>query len=390
MAWEKISADFIQSNDLDESLELDNPWLDAETEKITGQVSDLKVATWQIYHFISDHFTCTSRNGFSARHTLKEIYKNRNGNEAEINLLLIALLRHIKVLAYPAVLSTRANGFADLERPLMQDFNYLICIVYEGDYEIKLDASWPNLPFGRLMPECYNGARIMVSNNPKLLILSTDSLNETKMTNVFIVNDEKGGFSGTVSTTFGVDQSYTIREEVRKKTAEEFFRKNVKYIETGVKHSNDAFDSLANYSIPLIMHNDIVLDSLLKSDLVYLTPVLGPSYITNPFVADERIYPVEFPYKRHFVYVLSMEIPKGYLVDEIPKSTRIRLNDNQGLFEYVIQQNSDNIQMQMRLKLNKTNFPVEDYASLRSFLGTLLKKSRNRSYLKKFIRQDKL
>ncbi len=386
-AWSKISDDFIRANDLNESLELDNPWLDMETENIIGHDTNKERAARLIYQFILNHFTCTNRNAYSARHTLKDIYKNRTGNEAEINLLLIAFLRHVKVLAYPAVLSTRENGLANLEKPLMQDFNYLICIVYESGREITLDASWPNLPFGRLVPECYNGgARILNANNPGLMILSPDSLDETKLTKVFIANGEQSEFSGNISTSFGLDQSYRIREEIRKKSTDEFFKKNIKFDETGIRHSNEGFDSLDNYETPLLMHNDIDLSSLLISDVIYLTPVFGQSFITNPFVANERLYPVEFPYRKDYIYVLSMDIPRGFRVDELPKSARIKLNENQGLFEYIIQQNPDNIQMQVRLKLNRTYFPVEDYASLREFFADVVKKESEQIVFKKITK----
>ena len=56
----------------------------------------------------------------------------------------------------------------------------------------------------------------------------------------------------------------------------------------------------------------------------------------NPFTAAERFYPVEMSYTVDDIYSLSMDIPKGYKVDEMPKSARVMLNENEGMFEYII------------------------------------------------------
>ena len=59
-------------------------------------------------------------------------------------------------------------------------------------------------------------------------------------------------------------------------------------------------------------------------------------YKENLFAAAERRYPVEMPYQIDENYNFQIEIPEGYLVDEIPKSAKVSLNDGEGFFEYLI------------------------------------------------------
>ena len=96
----------------------------------------------------------------------------------------------------------------------------------------------------------------------------------------------------------------------------------------------------------------------------------------NSFAPAERKYPVEMPFLTENTYTLNMEIPEGYEVTELPKSVRFAFNENQGTFEYLIQQNSTGIQMRSRLRLNKTIFPPEEYPSLRDFFEQIAKKQR--------------
>jgi hypothetical protein len=74
------------------------------------------------------------------------------------------------------------------------------------------------------------------------------------------------------------------------------------------------------------------------------------------------------------VYLLSLDIPKGYVVDEIPASAKIVLRDNDGYFEYLMEKNEDNIQFRMRMKINKTFLTTNEYKDLREFYSQIVKK----------------
>ncbi len=74
------------------------------------------------------------------------------------------------------------------------------------------------------------------------------------------------------------------------------------------------------------------------------------------------------------MYVLNMEIPNGYKVDELPKSARIDLNGGSGRYEYSIQSSGNSIQFISKLVMKKTFFLPEDYQTLRDFFADIVKK----------------
>ncbi|HEX3023622.1 MAG TPA: hypothetical protein VHP12_00300 [Chitinophagaceae bacterium] len=100
-------------------------------------------------------------------------------------------------------------------------------------------------------------------------------------------------------------------------------------------------------------------------------------------MAAQRFYPVEMPFTQNQTYTLIMEIPKGYVVDELPKSTRLTLNGEDGMFEYIILKDAENIQMRVSLKINKANFTNEDYETLRDFYAFIFKKQSEQIVFKK-------
>ena len=83
------------------------------------------------------------------------------------------------------------------------------------------------------------------------------------------------------------------------------------------------------------------------------------------------------------IYLLSLDIPKGYAVEEMPASRKISLNDKDGYFEYIMEKNGDNIQLQMRMKINKTFFTTEEYANLREFFNQVVKKENEQIVFRK-------
>ena len=111
--------------------------------------------------------------------------------------------------------------------------------------------------------------------------------------------------------------------------------------------------------------------------------MLAEGYKENPFKAAIRYYPVEMPFAMDESYTLSMEIPNGYVVDEIPKSARVSYNTNEGFFEYLIQKDDQQVQFRTRIKLKKANFTPEDYETLREFFGYVVKKQQEQIVFKK-------
>jgi hypothetical protein len=78
-----------------------------------------------------------------------------------------------------------------------------------------------------------------------------------------------------------------------------------------------------------------------------------------------------------------MEIAKGYIVDELPKSARVKFNGEDGVFEYIIGKTETTVQLKCTLKLNKANFLPKDYQTLRDFYSFVVKKEAEQIVFKK-------
>jgi hypothetical protein len=139
---------------------------------------------------------------------------------------------------------------------------------------------------------------------------------------------------------------------------------------------------LKRYDDPVKIKYDMSFE-MAKGDIVYFNPMLYGQQKDNPFTAAERYYPVEMPYCKDEFYILDMEIPEGYTVDELPKSARVMLNAKDGMFEYLIAKNGNRIQMRSHIKLEKAIYEPEDYQTLRDFYALIVKKEAEQIVFKK-------
>lgn len=383
--WFSLSLALLKDEDFGADLNKNNSWLDDSLKTmLKGTKTSLEKAQ-KIYAWVRDNFICTSHSALYASASLKTIYKNRNGNEADLNLLLTAMLHHEKIDADPVILSTRSHGFANPIYPLLSRFNYVICRLAIDSTERYLDASEQWLGFGKLPERCYNGyARVINQEHPSAISLSADRMSEQKITTVFITKDEKGkGLMGHFQSIPGFNEACGIRLKVKEKGQPELSKTIQSAYSGEIGFSNLELDSLKQPDQPLAVGYDLQITPDPATDVFYFNPMLSEGYKENPFKAAERVYPVEMGGTMDEIYTLNMDIPEGYEIDEMPKSAKVLYNDDEGFFEYLLVKNNDNIQFRSRLQLKKANFKPEDYDSLREFFGFIVKKESEQIVFKK-------
>ena len=380
--WYAVSKDLLKDEDFAADISRNNGWLQDEMKIVTGTASLPLDKAKKIFAYIRDNMTCTNHSSIYLSNPIKKVFQNKNGNVADINLLLTAALINQGLQAEPVLLSTRDNGKANDIYPVMSLLNYVICCLKIDDKEYYLDASHNKIGFGKLDEECYNGAARLINQDlPRLIDLSADSVLEYKVTNVFFINDAKEGFTGTVTTKLGDFESNHLREKLAKESKADYIKEMKKDYVGEIKMSDLEIDSLKSFEDPVTLKYNLTMDT--KDDMLYVDPIFAEAYKENPFKAAERNYPVEMPSTMNEVYILRMEIPEGYKVEEMPKSARVNLNENEGSFEYMISKSDNIIQLRSTVKLKKANFLTEDYQTLRDFFAYIVKKHSEQIVFKK-------
>lgn len=382
-SWPETVDQLLKDEDFGQDLSKENGWLkDDVKDAVQGETDPVNKAR-KIYNYVRDNYTCTDNSAIYLSQTIKKTAQTKKGNVSDINMLLIAMLRVAGYTSDPVLLSTREHGKTYDIYPIMNKFNYLIARVNIDDKKnFLLDASEPTLGFGHLTQECYNGDARTIAATPNLIDLSADSLKEAEVSSLFLTNDESGKVTGTYRCVMGEMQSQEMREKMKKTNEDEYFKNIKKSFSYDITVDNKEIDSLKQQENPVAIQYNFSFKP--DEDILYFNPVLSAdSHKENPFSAATRFYPVEMPYCIDETYVLNMEVPTGYKVDELPKSARVSLNDNQGMFQYLIQQTDNHIQLLCRTKLNRATFEAEDYETLRNFFAAVVQKESEQIVFKK-------
>ena len=381
--WTDVTKELLKDEDFGLQLSRDNGWLSDDLgTAINGAKSELDKAK-NIYKYVQDNFTCTSYSRLYTDQPLKNILKAKKGSEVEINLLLVAMLRKAGLSADPLMLSTKSHGYVLSVYPIMDKFNYVVCRTTIGGNTIYLDASRPRLGFGRLSWECYNGHARVINQEATPVELSSDSLNNTKITSLTFFSDDKGEISGKMQQLPGYYESYSLRNRIKEKGVDELFKDIKKDFGADVELSNTRIDSLDKYDEILQLNYDVELN-LEKDDIIYLNPMFGEGYKENPFKSATRTYPVEMPYAFDEIYVFRIDVPPGYEVDELPKSTRVNFDEEgKSFFEYIIGNSQGVISFRSRIKLTRSYYLAEEYEILREFFNLIVSKHNEQIVFKK-------
>jgi hypothetical protein len=280
-------------------------------------------------------------------------------------------------------LSTRSHGYAYSNYPIIDRFNYVICRTIINGKQVYLDASRPNLGFGMLDWECYNGHARVINEEAKAVELSSDSFIETKMTTLLLYSNEKGETIGSIEQVPGIYESLSIRDRIKEIGLKEYLKEVENEKPSDIEISNYRVDSVGNFDAQVYVRYDIKLNAE-KKNIIYWDPLFGEGFTENPFEAQQRTYPIEMPYTLDETFIARIELPKDYEIDEMPKSTRVNLDEEgKSFFEYLIERSGPYISLRSRVKIHRSYFLPEEYKVLKDFFSIVVNKQNEKIGLKK-------
>jgi Domain of Unknown Function with PDB structure (DUF3857) len=380
-SWPQLTGELLANADFGGALADRNRWLDDGLQKIEAKGDDPMVTAKKFYAYVRDQFACIGDKGIYLSQPLRKTWEDRRGAVADLNLLLTAMLRHVGFDASPVLLSTRDHGYPVESFPLLSDYNYIVVRVMVGDRYYLLDASRPVIGFGQLSERCYNSTAHAVDSSHDAWPLVPDSVTERRITRLFLSNDSAGGYSGSYSRTLGVFESMDMRTRLKRETPADFFDNLRKSMPDYREMGQAGFDSLPTPEEPLSWYYDMSYHFTQRT--LFFNPVLHERLTANPLVEAYRDYPVEMPYRVDNTYLLSMEVPHGYAIEQLPKSARYTLEDSSCAFQYLVSSDGKNIDLQIRLQLKKTIYPVPQYFALRDFYSLIVQKEKEPFIFKK-------
>lgn len=384
--WQKLAKNYREDDDAGK--------LYANSKKIklllqytdvfmTDSLSD-KDKIVKLFDFVREHVEWTEDYSLYADGTFKQIYNDGEGSGAEINLMLLTFLKHYGIEANPVLIATQDYGYAIKSYPFAGQFNHVIIAVEIEGEMLFLDATDLTYPYDVLPLNSYTSDGFWIGEiTEKWVEITSRRSNEVAIIDMEITDD--GQIKGKISHRC---QSYSANK-IRKKIArvgEEKYKKT--YFEALISNftiDSIKFENLYDNTQPFMEEISFVINDAVQinGDFMYFNPMLDFGENENPFKAEERHLPIELPYLFSEQCVINIKIPEGYTVDELPKNTAIKLDENKSGFTYMAKTDADKIQVVSKINISNRYFDVSAYPIIQNFYTFLIEKQSENIVLRK-------
>ena len=385
--WEHIGTRLL--NDEDFGGRLDRPgFLKDQLLLLTTQYPEAKARAAAVRQLVMTAVRYDGTDRYFAREPLRKAYEAHRGTSADVNLLLIAALREAGLAAHPLLLSTRDHGRINPEYPLLERFNYVVALVPLADgKDLLVDATEPLLPCGVLPERCLNklGRLIAKKEADGRWVDLTPTQRHVRYRQVALVLDAQGGLTGKVHE----EQSGYAGADARAALAAQGEKKYLAAL--AQRHEGWTFAKLA-------LGQAETVDQPLKLDYEFSQPApdpaaAGPFYLSplsefsgeqNPFRRESRDFAVDFGVAQEETTLITLTLPAGYELAEVPKSAVLELPGGSGHFHYSAEAaTAGTVQLVARFYLRDTVYPAVAYASLRELYRLLLSKQAEKLVIRK-------
>jgi hypothetical protein len=337
-----------------------------------------------IFDHVKHRMKWDGTNGIFAREMPKKVYEERSGSVADINLMLVAILKEAGLNAEPVILSTRDHGRIQEIYPILAKFNYVVAMVKIDTSSYLLDATSKYIGFNTLPERCLNGSgRVISKTNPGWIpLLNTET--KSFFTQVDMSLSDDGSMKGkcTVTSTGldGNDRRNSFIDKNEKEFIEEFTSDHQTWSVAEFHMSNlDTLDQPFTESYAL----EIPDEAQVAGDHLYLNIMSGFGQKTNPFKLEKRILPVDFSCPIRENYLINITIPTGWVVEQLPRQATVALPDKAGSFKCLFKVDAGIIQIISTFKINKKMFLPDEYDQLKEFFRLMVAKQAEQIVLKK-------
>jgi hypothetical protein len=352
-------------------------------EFLTKNTDDKKQKLETIYGYIQKNIKWDENLTLWPSKSLKKILSEKTGNSADINMLLNAMLIEAGIESNPVILSTRNHGIINPAHASLTECNYVIVRAVIDSKPILLDATETNLSLGVLPPRCLNCEGTLVKKDEAGIIALENPVSEKRT--MASLEYKNGSFSGSLITKRSANAAYNFRETVKESGGEKEYFEKLKNKSTGLKYDAVSVENLDSINKGVITKYSVSIpdDGEEVADFLYVNPIIEGKLDENPFTAPKREYPVDFGNIFNESYQISITIPEGYVVEEIPQSLTLVLDDKSIRFICQTGQVGNSVMLNYKLNVDKPVFLPSEYESLKNIYDRMILKQSEQIVFKK-------
>jgi hypothetical protein len=368
--WKELNREFMDDRDFYGQIKKNVPAL-ASFKTVSANHTDAYDRMKFIYDYVRQNFTWDDVYSLYASASLKTTIEKNRGSSAELNLLLINLLKDADLDVYPLLVSDRDHGRVDTSFSMISQFDKVVAYVNIDNKGYVLDATDSYTPANMIPSELLNTIGFLVDKKNYGFIHLEDEANR-RIRSIHINNNIEA--DGTVKGNAGVG----LASYARVGKAEQYNSNKQKYIDlfansmSGLKI--DSFKITGLEADTAVLYHDISFNyPATKSGSYYLVNYnLFTGFEKNPFVADYRFTDIDFGTKYTYLLDGTFTVPDQMVVDALPKNMTLRTDDSMMLTSRELTKAGNTIEVKIKVVINKSRYDADDYLAVKSFFGKMV------------------
>jgi hypothetical protein len=380
--WSDVVAALMTYNDFGLQLEKKVPGSEAMINEAAA-LPDMETKIRLIYNYVRKNMSWDDKERIYSEDGIVNSWNRKNGSTADINLLLVNLLKQAGLPAYPILFSTRENGLVNSAYPFIDQFNTVMAYVKVNEKYYVLDATDKVSDYS-LIPE--------VIVNTKGYIVKGENGEWLDVVDITHKYKVLAAAHGNVDSLGVMKGSCLVNcyEYAKKQRCESWLKNKEKFREEyfsgpypALKIEDLTVNNAASDSLPLEQKVQFTYPLNSSGDYHYFTVNLFSGLEKNPFISDERLADVDFGYLHDYMIFGSYTIPQGYMFETLPENISMVTPDNGIVFNRFLQAEDNLLNVRITVSFKRTFYPAADYPDFAAFYKKLFAKLNEQVVIKK-------
>ncbi len=377
--WPKIITELLEDEDFGMALKKNLRGINdiVQTAMAKLEITE-KIRT--LYNYVQRNMQWNEDYSLYSFTGIKEAWDKKSGNITDINFILINLLKEAGIAAKPLLVSTKDHGMVSPVYPFLKRFNAVLAYVKDGDREYVMNAADKYNPYNLMPYDVINTNALVIDKSVETLIPLTCS--DKYASNVFFTCSVES--NGKVSGQATLKNSGYARN-IRMSTFKKDKLKEMIEDNEGIAIRVDSL-SVNNEEDELLPFEQVTQFSGNMEEgggYFFLPYNLFTGLGKNPFIEENRVMAVDFNFPKSYSVTGTYYLPDDFVVNELPKNTRLMMPDTSILLIRKIQQDGNIISFKVTLDLLYADYIVEGYPFIKDFFTKMYGILNERIVLKK-------
>lgn len=251
--WEDVSKSIYRVDSFGAELERKN-YFEKDLNNLLDGVTTVDEKVSSIFSYVSNKMTWNGYNGYYTNEGVRTAYKKGSGNVADINLMLVAMLRQANIEANPVLVSTKAHGIPLF--PTRNGFNYVIAAVNLPQGTLLLDVTNKDAEIGVLKSSILNWqGRVIKKDGTSGWVSLSSTIPAVKSAMVTAEITPDLSVSGKSQSRFTGNYAFKYRSDYKSLNGDAQ-RKKMEENANQAELTNLKFENLASPSEPVSLEFD--------------------------------------------------------------------------------------------------------------------------------------